>query len=173
MTATPPTDAQPGVRRYRRRPVDVEAAQVTEENVEAVADWMADHGIDLVATLAGDHKRISWGGQGNTGPGTATVGDIVIRVNGGFSVETEPSRFAERHQDCAYPPAQTDEAIAALFADVVRVVAQSTAPAALYDRAVIVADTLNWLRGQGGRPFPTTAEIDSLDAQKAAHAHPA
>ena len=50
------------VRRYRKRPVVIEAVRLTEGNAVAVADWVSDHGTHcdqfperlLIVTLEGE-----------------------------------------------------------------------------------------------------------------------
>ena len=43
---------------YRKKPVVIEARQLTTENIEEVADWVADHGGDVGATLAGPDAHL-------------------------------------------------------------------------------------------------------------------
>lgn len=60
VTTTPPTDAQPGVRRYRRKPVDVEAVQVTGENLDDVISLAASSGVTWIVF---DQDRDRYVGQ--------------------------------------------------------------------------------------------------------------
>lgn len=92
----------PEARTYRRRPVEVEAIQVTEntlECAEAVAAWAADHAEDIEwieTEIGGDfwavNVRVSYGGTCLAGPGDWVVWDGTecnVYPAGGFRQEFE------------------------------------------------------------------------------------
>jgi hypothetical protein len=92
-----PPRAEPGARRYRKRPVVVEAVRLTEDNAVAVADWVSDHGTHcdqfperlLIGTLEGEMS--------------APLGWWVIRGVAGEFYPCEPKIF-----EASYEPATDD-----------------------------------------------------------------
>lgn len=98
---TQPTDAQSGVRKYHRRPVDVEAVQVTEENASDVALWMVEHGEDsaLVRTGLGV-DFVYWIDDAQSWE--AWPGAYVVRDGRTFA-SCGAEEFAERYDDQPNP----------------------------------------------------------------------
>lgn len=89
---------QAGARRYRKRPVVVEAVQITEDNAVAVADWVSDHGVRcdqfperlLIETLEGEMSApLAW---------------WVVRGTEGEFWPVKPSAFAATYEPAGDEP---------------------------------------------------------------------
>lgn len=91
-----------GPRRYRKRPVEVEAyGPLTRDNLHAVATWC--HGKARLAKLAGPGRGMHTGVRIETLEGvmTADLGDYVIRGVQGELYPRKPDIFAATYEPVA------------------------------------------------------------------------
>jgi hypothetical protein len=97
----------PGVRRFRKKPVVIEAWQLTEDNAVAVADWVSDHGVHcdqfperlLITTLEGEMS--------------APLGWWVIRGVAGEFYPCAADVFAQTYEPVTDDPGESGAWVAA------------------------------------------------------------
>ena len=77
------------LRRYRKKPVVIEAMQYHGGNGHDIADWLGDNVVTVGATTL----RIST----LEGPHTASRGDFIIKGIAGEAYPVKPSIFADTY----------------------------------------------------------------------------
>jgi hypothetical protein len=89
QATTPPTDAQVGVRSYRRRPVEVEAVQVTGWNGREIAAWIRSHpGQAIGVDVSPAYGSVIWHDNPDQPHATnfeAEPGDWIVHAGGRFT----------------------------------------------------------------------------------------
>lgn len=86
--------------KFRKKPVEVEARQLTDENAGEIAQWINANGHD--ATVRGGDSGGSCGGtvliRTLEGTMTADVGDMVIQGVHGEFYPCKPAVFADSYE---------------------------------------------------------------------------
>lgn len=91
--------------KYRKKPVEIEAVQLTPESGIEVVSWLADHGADFVALAQAPDEEVLHAIEIRTleGDMRADVGDWIIRGVKGEFYPCKPDIF-----DATYEPVDGD-----------------------------------------------------------------
>lgn len=84
-------------KRYRKKPVAIEAMQLTENNIEEVGDWISDHDINVGGTMRYVEIHTLEGVM------RADIGDWVIKGVKGEFYPCKPDVFEATYEPAEVP----------------------------------------------------------------------